>query len=124
MDGPRPIKRMLQGALVDPSGHMWLIGKILEWSVVRDPASCLRDIETVRQFPMSKSQTGEEQKITIAPMLSVRNGARAIEFYKAAFGDQELYRVDGEGGAVVAQLSVGESEFWLADESPEHLNFS
>src|SRR5438552_8627771 len=36
-------------------------------------------IETVRQFPMSKSQTGEEQKITIAPMLSVRNGARAIE---------------------------------------------
>jgi len=73
---------------------------------------------------MSKSQTGEEQKITIAPMLSVRNGARAIEFYKAAFGAQELYRVDGEGGAVVAQLSVGESEFWLADESPEHLNFS
>ncbi len=28
--GPNPIKRMLQGALVDPFGHMWLIGKILE----------------------------------------------------------------------------------------------
>ena len=28
--GPRPIKKMLQGALVDPFGHMWLIGKILE----------------------------------------------------------------------------------------------
>jgi uncharacterized glyoxalase superfamily protein PhnB len=28
--GPRPIKRMLQGAIVDPFGHMWLIGKILE----------------------------------------------------------------------------------------------
>jgi uncharacterized glyoxalase superfamily protein PhnB len=28
--GPRPIKRMLQGAVVDPFGHMWLIGKILE----------------------------------------------------------------------------------------------
>jgi PhnB protein len=27
--GPRPIKRMLQGAVLDPSGHMWLIGKIL-----------------------------------------------------------------------------------------------
>ncbi len=73
---------------------------------------------------MSKSQTGEEQKITITPMLSVQNGVRAIEFYKAAFGAEELYRVDGEGGAVVAQLSVGESEFWLADESPGHLNFS
>ena len=28
--GPRPIRRMLQGAIVDPFGHMWLIGKILE----------------------------------------------------------------------------------------------
>lgn len=28
--GPRPIKRMLQGAVVDPFGHMWLIGKIIE----------------------------------------------------------------------------------------------
>jgi PhnB protein len=28
--GPSPIKRMLQGAVLDPFGHMWLIGKILE----------------------------------------------------------------------------------------------
>ncbi|MFI5072561.1 MAG: VOC family protein [Terriglobales bacterium] len=28
--GPRPIKRMLQGSILDPFGHMWLIGKILE----------------------------------------------------------------------------------------------
>jgi PhnB protein len=28
--GPRPIKRMRQGAVVDPFGHLWLIGKILE----------------------------------------------------------------------------------------------
>jgi PhnB protein len=62
--------------------------------------------------------------MTIAPMLSVRNGKRAIEFYKAAFGAQELFRLEGEGGTVVAQLSVGGAEFWLADESPEHLNFS
>lgn len=31
--GPRPIKRMLQGAIVDPFGHMWLIGKFLESEV-------------------------------------------------------------------------------------------
>jgi uncharacterized glyoxalase superfamily protein PhnB len=30
MSGPRPIKRMLQGALADPFGHMWLVGKILQ----------------------------------------------------------------------------------------------
>jgi len=29
-EGPRPIGRMLQGAIVDPFGHMWLIGKFLE----------------------------------------------------------------------------------------------
>ncbi len=27
--GPRPIRRMLQGAAVDPFGHLWLVGKIL-----------------------------------------------------------------------------------------------
>lgn len=28
--GPKPIKRMLQGSVIDPFGHMWLIGKVLE----------------------------------------------------------------------------------------------
>jgi uncharacterized glyoxalase superfamily protein PhnB len=28
--GPRPVTRMLQGAVLDPFGHIWLIGKILE----------------------------------------------------------------------------------------------
>ena len=28
--GPQPIRRMLQGAIVDPFGHMWLIGKFLD----------------------------------------------------------------------------------------------
>jgi PhnB protein len=70
------------------------------------------------------SQSTKDQKTAIAPMLSVRNGVRAIQFYKAAFGADELFRLDDERGAVVARLSVREAEFWLADESPEHLNFS
>jgi PhnB protein len=57
-------------------------------------------------------------------MLSVRNGARAIEFYKAAFGAAELFRIEDDAGAVVAQLSVDGAEFWLADESPQNFNFS
>jgi uncharacterized glyoxalase superfamily protein PhnB len=28
--GPRPIRRMRQGTVVDPSGHLWLIGRFLE----------------------------------------------------------------------------------------------
>jgi PhnB protein len=44
-----------------------------------------------------------------------------MDFYKAAFGATELFRVEGGG---VAQLSVDGAEFWVAEESPEHLNFS
>jgi PhnB protein len=65
-----------------------------------------------------------QEHIAVIPMLSVRNGARAIEFYKAAFDATELFRIDNEIGEVVAQLSAGRAEFWLADESPRHLNFS
>ena len=62
-------------------------------------------------------------KTTIAPMLSVRKGMEALEFYKAAFGAEELFKIEN-GGSVVATLSVNGAEFWVADESPEHLNFS
>lgn len=61
---------------------------------------------------------------SISPMLSVRNGAKAIDFYKAAFGATERFRIDAPDGAVVATLAVGGGEFWVADESPEHKNFS
>ena len=57
-------------------------------------------------------------------MLSVRRGARALEFYRDAFGATEIFRIDSESGAVVARLSVDGAEFWVADESPEHHNFS
>ena len=60
----------------------------------------------------------------VAPMLSVREGARAVEFYKAAFGAVETYRVESPDGAVVSRLAIDGAEFWVADESPEHANFS
>ena len=62
-------------------------------------------------------------RTSIAPMLSVRNGPRAVEFYQAAFGAEVLFRTDSDG-AVVARLAVEGAEFWVADESPEHQNFS
>jgi PhnB protein len=66
----------------------------------------------------------EEQKIRLEPMLSVRNGSKAIKFYTAAFGAETLFRIGDEGESVVAQLSVGGAVFWVADESPENSNFS
>jgi PhnB protein len=60
---------------------------------------------------------------TIAPFLSVRNSAKAVEFYKSAFGAIELLRVE-DSGSVLANLSVDGAGFWVSDESPEHQNFS
>lgn len=60
----------------------------------------------------------------IAPLLSVRRGKQALEFYKAAFDTTEIFRIESDDGAVVARLSVDGAEFWVADESPEHKNFS
>ena len=57
-------------------------------------------------------------------MLSVRRGASAVDFYKRAFGAVEIFRIDNETGEVVARLAADGAEFWVADESPEHQNFS
>ena len=60
---------------------------------------------------------------TIALWLTVRNSAQAVEFYKAAFGAVEVFRL-GPEESVIARLSVDGAEFWVGDESPEHFNFS
>lgn len=61
---------------------------------------------------------------SIAPWLSVRKSAQAVDFYKSAFGATEVFRLEDPSGSVVARLSVDGAEFWLSDESPEHGNFS
>jgi PhnB protein len=70
---------------------------------------------------MSNGASSNKFMTSVTATLSVRNWAQAIEFYKAAFGAIELFRVDGGG---VAQLSVSGAEFWVSEESPQHLNFS
>jgi PhnB protein len=72
----------------------------------------------------SNPMTTGSFRTSIAPWLSVRNGARAVEFYKSAFGAIEVFRLEDPSGSVVAKLSVDGAEFWLSDESPEHGNFS
>ena len=60
----------------------------------------------------------------ISPWLSVLRGPEAVEFYRAAFGAEELHRHANDAGEIVSQLSVGGAEFWIADDpalSPETL---
>lgn len=57
---------------------------------------------------------------SITPYLVVKDTARAIEFYKRAFGAQELERIPGPGGRGVmhAELKIGDSRLMLSDEFP------
>jgi len=62
---------------------------------------------------------------SITPMLSVKNGAAAVDFYKRAFGAVELGRVDApEGGLIIAEMAIDGARFFLSDESPELGNIS
>lgn len=54
----------------------------------------------------------------------MRHAKEAVEFYKRAFGATEIHRIESPDGDVVAQLAIGTSRFFVADESPENGNFS
>jgi PhnB protein len=57
---------------------------------------------------------------TVTPYLVVEGAARALEFYKKAFGAEELFRFDAPGGKVGhAELRIGDSRLMIADEYPE-----
>jgi len=57
---------------------------------------------------------------TLTPFLTVRDAARAIEFYKQAFGAKERGVMKGPDGKIMhAELQIGDSIIMLADEFPE-----
>lgn len=57
---------------------------------------------------------------SVVPYITVRGAAKAIEFYKSAFGATEIMRFEGPGGSVAhAELEVAGSRFMLGDEMPE-----
>ncbi len=74
---------------------------------------------------MTESSSGDT-RVGIVAELSVRRGREAVEFYKAAFGAVEVYRVNGtdEHPEVVSQLTVGDASFWVSDEAPDYGHFS
>ena len=73
---------------------------------------------------MSKNSSKSEQHETnIAPWLSVSNAAEAINYYREAFGVEELYRLnDDDGKPVVAQLSIGGADFWIQEDADSSLD--
>jgi len=56
---------------------------------------------------------------TATPYLTLNDGARAIEFYKKAFGAQVLVRMDTPNGKIGhAEIKIGDSMIMVADEMP------
>jgi PhnB protein len=57
---------------------------------------------------------------TLTPHITVQDAVKAIEFYKRAFGAQEIARHMTPDGKTVmhAQIKVGDSQIMLANEFP------
>jgi PhnB protein len=61
---------------------------------------------------------GRPDTRAISPHLIVRGGAAAIDFYKRAFGAEELYRSEMPGGlGIHAQLRIADSVVLVTDEN-------
>jgi PhnB protein len=58
---------------------------------------------------------------TLTPHLVVNGANQAIEFYKAAFGAEEIIRMPGPDGKAImhAELKIGDSRLFLAEEFPK-----
>jgi PhnB protein len=55
----------------------------------------------------------------VIPYLTVDDAQGAIEFYTAAFGAKEITRLSAPDGSIVhAEVTIGDSSIFLADESP------
>src|ERR1051326_4658950 len=56
---------------------------------------------------------------SVTPYLICDGAAKAIEYYKNAFGATELFRMDHDGKIGHAELKIGDSPIMLADEYPQ-----
>jgi PhnB protein len=57
---------------------------------------------------------------TVTPSLVVAGAGKAIDFYKRAFGAEELMRFPGPDGTIMhAEIRIGDSIIMLGDEMPE-----
>lgn len=57
---------------------------------------------------------------TVTPYIVCRGAARAIDFYKRAFGAKERLRMNAPDGSVAhAEIQIGDSIVMLGDEMPQ-----
>jgi PhnB protein len=68
----------------------------------------------------TKVQPIPEGYAAITPYLCVKDAAKAIEFYKKAFGAKEVGRITMPDGSIAhAEVEIGNSKLMLSDENPD-----
>jgi PhnB protein len=71
-------------------------------------------------MPRHRSSSHPESPLMLTPHLVVRRAARAIDFYRRAFGATEVLRLTGPDGEIVhAELRIGAAALYLNEESPD-----
>lgn len=61
---------------------------------------------------------------SVRPFLTVNDGAKAVEFYIAAFGAVETKRFERPGQKLSSVIEIDTAVFYVADEEPENGNIS
>ena len=57
---------------------------------------------------------------SVTPYLLVKDAARALAYYREAFGAEELMRFEDSPGRIAhAEMKIGDSHVMLADENPD-----
>ena len=80
-----------------------------------------KTLDNPKEAPMSTVKAIPAGYRTVTPYLTIKNGAKALEFYKKAFGVTEIYKLmmpDGRLGH--AEIRLGDSMIMLGDEFPEY----
>jgi PhnB protein len=66
------------------------------------------EIKNISKEPITSS---------IEPWLTVSNGAAAVDFYKAAFGAIETYRMEAPDGGLVVKFTIDGAGFWISSDA-------
>ena len=81
------------------------------------------DLQRKSSMP-TMTETPASTRIVASPRMTFKDVAKAIEFYKAAFGAKETFRFEVGAGIAHAEIMIGDSVVMLAEEWPEGGRYS
>jgi len=128
------LNKALDAMLAQNDGRVTKAGAEIE-PLVRIAAE-LRNLPNANFKARLKSELGGKKRMSTvaepvatalksaAPRLTFRDAAKAIEFYKDAFGATETFRFEVGDSIAHAEIAIGNSRVMLAEEWPEGNRFS